>query len=102
MWWIPIILASCLLIVVKNSLYRTNSFSWGMVACVVVILVLAETGFWNGIRMANSFFQPWFLGLAAMALFGLAASYVLGDTGLTTKHYVGMAMAIGSGFLLAT
>ena len=102
MWWIPILLMSCALLVVKNSLYSANEFSWAIVACVVAILALAETSLWIAMRMANSFFQPWFLGLAALALFGLGASCILGDTGLTVKHYIGIAMAVGSGFLLST
>jgi hypothetical protein len=102
MWWIPIILVSCALIVTKHAMYRANAFSWGIVGIAAVLVILAEIGFWKGLRLAPSFFQPWFLGHVALALFGIVASLILGDKGITTQHYVGMAMALGAGYLLAT
>jgi len=88
--------------VTKHALYRANAFSWTIAGIAAVLIVGAEFGFWKGLRMAPSFFQPWFLGHVALAVFGIGASLILGDKGISTQHYVGMAMAVGAGYLLAT
>lgn len=102
MWWIPIILFACALIVTKHAMYRANEFAWTIAGIAAILILGAEVCFWKGLRMAPNFFQPWFLGHVALALFGIVASMILGDKGISTQHYIGMAMAIGAGYLLAT
>lgn len=102
MWWIWVLLAGCALVTTKHAFYRANAFSWQIAFLCISLVALGEVCFWNALRSAPSFFQPWFLGNVALALFGLVASLILGDKGINTQHYVGMVMALGAGYLLAT
>jgi predicted Abi (CAAX) family protease len=102
MRWIIIILAANLLVTFKHAIYRTQGVSLTSVLLVLFLLATAEVAYWKGMRMAPSFFQPWFLGLAALVFFGLATSWIIGDSGITTRHYIGVVLAIGASCLLVS
>lgn len=102
MWWIFLIIAACALITTKHGLYRANEFSYKIASFAALLIICAEVGFWKGLRLAPSFFQPWFLGHVTLGLLGLLTSWLLGDVGIGTRHYIGAAMAFVAGVLLVS
>jgi len=101
MWW-QLQLFACLIITLKNAIYRLHGFSLGAILAAIVILCVAEPSFSKSMKSAPSFFQAWFVGQAGLAVFGCVASYMVGDMGLTTRHYIGMVFALLSGYLLVS
>lgn len=101
MWW-QLQLFACLIITLKNAIYRVWGFPLWVIGVACLILLMAEPSFSKSMKLAPSFFQAWFVGQAGLAVFGCVASYLVGDVGLETKHYIGMALAILSGYLLVS
>jgi hypothetical protein len=99
MWW-QLQLFACFIITLKHAMYRVWGFPLWVIGVAVLILCVAEPSFSKSMKLAPSFFQAWFVGQAGLAVFGCIVSYLVGDAGLTLKHYIGMAFAILSGYLL--
>jgi len=99
MWW-QLQLFGCLLVTIKDAIYKVQGFTLTAGIAAVALLVVIEPSFIKSFKTAPSFFQAWFIGQAGLAVFGCIASYVVGDTGLTMKHYFGMFFALASGYLL--
>lgn len=101
MWW-QLQLFACFVITLKNALYRAQGLTLTTIVAAIVTLCVAEPSFFKSMRLAPSFFQAWFVGQAGLAVFGCIASYLVGDVGLTMKHYIGMLFALASGYLLVS
>jgi len=99
MWW-QLQLLACLSVTVKGAIYRTQGFTLTAVVAAIVLICILEPSFLKSFKTAPSFFQAWFVGQASLAVFGCIASYLVGDIGLTFKHYMGMFFALLSGYLL--
>jgi len=99
MWW-QLQLLGCFLVTVKNAIYKVQGFTLTAVVAAIVLLCMVEPSFMRSFKTAPSFFQAWFIGQAGLAVFGCIASYIVGDAGLTLKHYIGMVFALLSGYLL--
>lgn len=98
--WILLTLVACALVTLKQALYREFGFVLWMPVVVLAILIVAEYSFCSAFSKAPSFFSAWFIGYIALAVFGVIASQILGDAGITLKQYIGMFLSILAGYLL--
>lgn len=101
MWW-KLQLLGCLVITIKNAIYSAYGLTVSVAIAALVLICIGEPAFYKSFRTAPTFFQVWFLGQVTLTVFGFGASVILGDGVLATRYYVGMALALISGYLLVT
>ncbi len=103
MWWILQILAICCIVVAHtfNRWAALNGISfwikWGV---NVGVQGIAAPFFIFSYMLAPGFFQPWFLGTAAIALLGFLASLIFFGEMLTIIKIVGAALTLAGAVLL--
>ena len=101
MWWFLQILA-CLLIAVYNSIYKHYGISLSIWLYTLVLVLPTQFMFAKSFAMAPSFFGVWFLGNVALITFGFLSSVFIFGEVVLLKHYIGLALAMIAGYLLAT
>lgn len=100
-WWLTQIVA-CLVVAIVNSLFRYFGLSWKIILFVLPFIIWNLTLFCTSFQKAPTFFQAWFLGNAALAVFGFTISYIFFDGMINLKHYLGMMFTIAGMTLLVT
>lgn len=100
-WWLTQIIA-CVGVTVVNSIFRVYGLSTKIIIFTLPLAIFNIILFCASFEKASSFFQAWFLGNAALAIFGLVVSLIFFDGIIQWKYYLGMALALTGGYLLVT
>lgn len=104
MWWILQILA-CLIVTCALIFARWYGLNHGGIAvpwgAKILVEPLAAFSFVKSYTIAPSFFQPWFLGSAVLALAGFIGSLIFfGETVSTIKIFGAVLALVGSVLLI--
>jgi len=94
--------AVCLALV--NSFFRANPFKWSttrmLLAMALPTTFGTQYGFANSYRLADSFFQAWFVGMAFTTVAGFLASLFIFSEPIKFVNVLGMVLIIGGAYCL--
>ena len=105
MWWVLQLIAMMLVtgvLAFARWFSQTHPGAGIFIPWITKILneFLAAFCFIKSYALAPTFFQPWFLGTAGMAIFGFILSLILFSEVLTITKIVGAALAVIGAVLL--
>lgn len=99
MWWILQLIAAFLCAII-NSIYYQYGFSLKVLSITIWLVLIAQYSFGRSFMIAKSFGAAWFVGTAALALFGFLCSLIVFDGALSLRAYIGIALTIIGACLL--
>ena len=103
MWWILQIAAiTCVTIALIFARWYGLNYTGAFVPWSVKVGIefIAAFAFIKSYAMAPSFFQPWFLGAAGLALFGFLGSLIFFGEAISTLKILGASLAVIGSVLL--
>lgn len=105
MWWILQIIGIVLITVALTfARWYSQTFPGASIfipwISKVLIEIIAAFCFIKSYALAPSFFQPWFLGTAAISLLGFIASLIFFGEAVTIIKIVGAALVLSGAVLL--
>lgn len=99
-WWVLQILGCALLIVPLTMARELGLCLQSYIALVIVNLAFTGWMFPLSYSISPSFFQVWFLGIAASAIFGgLSSAFYFGEA-ITLKSIAGVLLSLCGAVLL--
>jgi len=100
MWWMLQIVgcAGVCIAQIINRKYGLCSTSWTFYSLIAIFITYPAFG--KSFSIAPSFFSAWFLGQVCLNVFGLITAFLVFGDSVSFQQWVGLILAIISGYLL--